>query len=214
MNLSKRTRAPKTSNRRLSSIREFGRAILKTEILVRYNAPTPPEAEPHPLPRLAKDLDALIENCNGDRQACLIALCGLMGLRLHEALFVQPCHVNVRDMTLLVYGKGNKQRIIPITTRAWEYISPALIEAMFTGMTQPLVNYSDRGARSFITELGVKARISRPISSHDLRATFATVAYIKTKDLVLVQRWLGHADPKQTLRYIQSGLDIMRGLEM
>lgn len=104
-------------------------------------------------------------------------------------------------MTLSIRGKGDKYRVVPVSKRCWRAISDAYISSMASG-DKLLIHYSDRSARKCITTLGRKAKLARPISSHDLRATFATVVYDRTLNQRVVQELLGHAQGSTTELYI------------
>lgn len=143
-------------------------------------------------------------NCE---QRALIGLCGYAGLRIHEALACTPDWFDLHNMTLNVRGKGDKQRIIPISERAWGAVQDAYIQAKLSGGR--LINYKDRSARKAVTSMGRKAKLSRAVSSHDLRATFATAAYDHTLNQRAVQELLGHASGTQTEVYIGVRLNAM-----
>lgn len=210
MNINKKKVSASTTRRRAASLKEFALFIGQAGLLANYKLPIVPEADPHPLPGLKKDLDAMLLACKNDNQRALVALLGFEGLRLHEALELPIVAINVQDMTIKVWGKGSKERVIPITNLAWEFIVPQLIFRKLAGCTT-LIEYSDRGARAFITELGARARVSRPVASHDLRATFATLAYHASgNDIRLVQSWLGHADVTTTQGYIGVRMEDMK----
>jgi integrase/recombinase XerD len=193
----------------MTSLREFARWAGIPILLPGFKLPTPAPTIPHPLPGLKSDIEALLNNCIKPRQYGLIALLGYQGLRLCEALAVQPKHFDVREMTLQVWGKGDKKRILPITTNAEPHLFPVLIDAQLNN-SQSVIGYSDRGARHFISSLGVRAQLSRPISSHDLRMTFATCAFADTKDIRVVQEWLGHSDVTTTQGYLAGNIETMR----
>lgn len=202
--------APMTIRRRKASVLALKEYLgFEGDVLKRYKLPAVPTAEAHPLPNREYDLNRMLAACDTDEKRALVALLGCEGLRMHEALELGIGHIDLTKLSINVWGKGQKLRVIPITNRAFEFLAPHIIAVQLSGRTR-LVEYSDRGARSFITELGVKARISRPVASHDLRATFATVLYAQTKDITLLQRWLGHADVNTTMRYIGMTFDEMR----
>ena len=164
---------------------------------------------PHPLPGLGEDLESLIARCRTEEQLALIGLLGYMGLRLFEALGMTIDDINVKEMTLTVWGKRGKRRVLPITPRAWECISAAYCTALINKQKN-LIIYSDRGARNFITELGAKVGISRPIASHDLRATFATMSYAKHRDIEALRIWLGHDSIETTRMYVAIAMEVLR----
>lgn len=201
--------AAKTIRRRATSIRKFAAFCGLPPILVGYKMPPLEEQIPHPLPGLDQDLQALLDLCRTEEQHALIALLGLEGLRLFEALQVRPLDVDPSTMMLTVWGKRGKKRIIPITPRAWVYLAPAYLSALIRG-SEYIVDYSDRGARSFITDLGGKARLSRSISSHDLRATFATLSYAKHRDIQALRIWLGHDSIETTQMYVAIAIEALR----
>lgn len=201
LNRYRRIVAPKTTCRRLTSIRKLG-LVFQREILKEYNTPTPAKGVPHPLPEGPTDLKRILAVASNDDQRVLVALLGLCGLRISEARGIGPSNFNLTSdpRTLTVFGKGDKQRVIPITNTAWDILCTTVTKAWIDKRPTLLV-YSDRGARELITTLGLRAKISRPISSHDLRATFATAAYNNTNNLRVVQELLGHANVTQTELY-------------
>jgi site-specific recombinase XerD len=176
-----------------------------------YKMPVMQQRTPHPLPGLNEDLTKLLHECDSNNKRALIALLGLEGMRLHEALDLPLDRIDMKAMTIEVWGKGNKVRILPITERAFQFIAPAYIDAMMASRAN-LIVYSDRGARLFITELGRRCRLLREISSHDLRATFATLAYAARKDINLVRYWMGHESVETTQTYIGISMEDVRSV--
>lgn len=210
LNEKKRIVSPNTSRRRLASLREFSKFMGLTSMLSGFRVPSAGQAIPHPLPNGEVDLQNMLNACRNNKQRCLIALLGLEGLRLSEALDLEFKNFDLEDMTIAVWGKGSKERTIPITKRAWTYITPQLIDTVAEG-AKKVIPYSDRGARYFITELGYTANVNRSVASHDLRATFATLAYQESgHDIRTVQMWLGHADISTTQGYVKVDMDKMR----
>lgn len=194
--------SPASIRRRKASVLALCEYIgYEGDVLTKYKMPPVAEAEPHPLPGRERDINAMLAACDSDEQRALVALLGCEGLRMHEALALNEASIDLDAMSIEVWGKGNKRRVIPITNKAFDYLIPQIIATRVAGRTN-LISYSDRGARSLITELGVKAHVSRPVASHDLRATFATILYSQTNDIILLQRWLGHSDINTTRRYI------------
>lgn len=199
MNRYRRRVAPKTLARRITSMRALGRC-LGISMLAEYSAPTPARSMPHPLPGLDRDIERLLAAAGSNKQRTLIALCALVGCRVTEAREVSPKDFDLTEMTLTIRGKGDKTRVVPISKAAWFVMAECVTEAMLRNYTT-VINFTDRHARELITLLGRKAGVSRPISSHDLRATFGTLAYARTKNIRVVQELLGHATVEQTQLY-------------
>lgn len=210
MNMKRRVIPAKTLARRITSMRSFGRCM-GVPVLVDYTAPTPARAIPHPLPGLAKDLQAMLAVARNDEQRTLIALTGLCGCRITEARDTRPEDFDLHDMVLTIRGKGDKTRKVPISPLAWSVMCSTVTRAMLDRSTT-VVEFTDRHAREIITRLGSRAGISRPVSTHDLRATFATIAYNNSKgNIRAVQELLGHSSVVQTQLYTGVAMAAMRG---
>src|SRR3546814_8794670 len=80
------------------------------------------------------------------KQHALVALCGLCGCRVGEALSVKPSDIELHRMLLAVRGKGDKTRHIPISPEAWEILAAPVTRA-FVGGDLLIVPMSDRFAR-------------------------------------------------------------------
>lgn len=204
LNAHRQSWAAKTSERRLTTLRSFSRWLGHPDLLADYRPPKSAPPEPHPIPEGIDGVLRMIHRTRNPRKRALVTLCGLMGLRVAEAVSIAPDDFlwtggPRRPESLRVRGKGAKDRLVPVTDKSWSYLERAYNLA--AADKAALVRMSQSGARKAITRLGELAGLSRPISSHDLRATFATAAYEKTHDLRAVQDLLGHSDPKQTMVY-------------
>ena len=204
LNQTRRESAPKTTGRRLTSLRAFARWAKWATELNEYKAPQPSKTIPHPI---GEGLDGLIRleavAANHEQQA-LVGACGYIGLRVGEALAFRTSWLNVHEMLLTVRGKGDKERIVPVSQRAWTSIAPAYIRAMQSdGM---LIHYQDRSARKAITTLGKRAGLRAHIKSHDLRATYATILMEKGVNIRVIQELLGHANLATTEIYTGVGM--------
>jgi site-specific recombinase XerD len=204
----RRKLAPKTTGRRLTSLRVFARWAGYSEMLKDYSAPHPAKSQPHPLPEGMDGIRRLIAAANKDEHRALIALCGFLGCRVAEALTIRPSDFDLNEMMLTIRGKGDKTRIVPVSNQAWQVLAMPVTKAMVEG--REVVGCKDRFARRIITDLGVKAGLRRHISSHDLRATFATAIYDKTLDIRVTQELLGHSSSQTTELYTNVTLDTMR----
>lgn len=200
--------SPKTTNRRLTSLKSFARWAGWGNPLEEYAAPTAAKGQPHPLPEGIEGVYRMIETARNEKQKALLVLCGLCGLRISEALRIKATNFDFSNMTLKVPGKGDKERIVPVSQRAWDYIASTVVRSHLAGTE--VVGLKDRFARRTITELGERAGLQRRVASHDLRATFATAVYDLTLDQRVVQELLGHANGSTTEVYIGRTADQMR----
>lgn len=208
LTLIREEKAAKTTRRCLGTLRVYGKWLGFPDPLGDYLAPTPARPMPHPLPGGITDVLAMV-GAAGDEpdHRNLVGLCGLAGLRVGEAVIATVDDVDVDDMTLHVYGKGSKERDVPLSARLLAILLARLQEP---GEDRRLVRLHERSARRIITKLGAKVGIPRDVSSHDLRATFATEAYKRSMDLRAVQELLGHNDSKTTEVYTGITMSSMR----
>lgn len=202
--------APKTTGRRLTSLREFVRWAGWPVMLREYSPPTPAKAQPHPLPEGMPGVRRLLDAARHENHKALVALCGFFGCRVAEALSVGPKDFDLHNMMLEIRGKGDKTRFVPISKEAWSILAMPVTRAMIEGRTE-IVGLKDRFARRVIKDLGVRAGLARPISSHDLRATFCTAVYSNTgNDIRVAQELMGHSSVETTQLYTEVTLNKMR----
>jgi len=133
------------------------------------------------------------------------------GLRVSELVTVETAHVNFEVGYLRVTGKGSKQRIVPMGEPARrllhqyvELIRPRLLKQRFSRF----LFVSRRGRlltrQAFWKALRLRAQragLTKPISPHMLRHSFATHLLGGGADLRSVQSMLGHADISTTQIY-------------
>jgi site-specific recombinase XerD len=158
---------------------------------------------------------AMYDAAGTEEHQALIVLCGMLGLRVSEALSVTSECFDInrgRSSTLTIRGKGDKTRVLPISDKVLEYLDPAL-DALLERMAKDwddnrLFTLSDRGARAAIKRIARRAGIG-DVSSHDLRMTFGTAAYHNSGDLRAVQELLGHASSATTELYTHVPMEKM-----
>lgn len=201
---------PKTVLRRRTSLAAFAKwAGMPPETFADWIGPKPKQTIPHPLPEGMEAIHRLVAATNNEKHKALIALCGYVGCRVGEAISVVPSWINAESMMMTIRGKGDKERVVPITDQAWDVLAVPMTRAMLDG-GRPIVGIDERFARRKITQLGVLAGLTRKVVSHDLRATLATHVYEQTKNLIYVQHLLGHASVKTTQIYLGIDYDQMR----
>lgn len=209
LNLNRRKVSPKTTARRLASVRGFAKWAGVADPLEDYIAPVVARPIAHPIPEGIDGIRSMLLHARSDEQEALIALGGLVGLRITEVISVTTEDFNLTDMLLTIRGKGDKTRIVPISPEAWSHISSAFIKAIGRD-DQRLVTYQDRFARQVVTNLAKKADLRRHVTSHDLRATLATEMLNNGANIRVVQEILGHASVETTEIYTGVAVNQMR----
>lgn len=148
----------------------------------------------------------------GLRDKALIEVLYATGLRVSELISLRAGDLNLEDGYLTCLGKGDKQRMVPLGQEAIGWVRRYLSEGrgrLLKKKTSPwlFVNARDGGALSrvgfwkVLKAYGTAAGISRDLSPHVLRHSFATHLLERGADLRMIQVMLGHADLSTTQIY-------------
>ena len=151
---------------------------------------------------------------SGVRDRAMLHLCFAAGLRVSELVGLTVQSLNLRDPSILVFGKGRRERSLPLwkeTTRdvrAWlavrgEVRAPELfVNAQGTAMTRAGFEYIlEKHART--AALKCPSLVGRSLSPHLLRHSCAVLMLQATHDIRKVALWLGHADIRTTEIYLR-----------
>jgi len=148
---------------------------------------------------------------NGYRDRTMLELLYATGMRVSELIQIEMEDVNLIMGFVKVFGKGNKERIVPLGDTVIDYLStyvetvrPQLLKhtvtnALFLNMHgKPL---SRQAIWKMIKQNGIKAHITKTLTPHTLRHSFATHLLENGADLRAVQEMLGHSDISTTQLY-------------
>jgi len=131
-----------------------------------------------------------------ERTRHILRLAGMMGLRRTEISEVHTADL-IGGPSLLVHGKGGRQRIVPVPTAFATDLTDALSAA--AGWLFPGGHEGHLGPER-IAELARQA-LPEGWGLHTCRHRFATTVYARCHDLLVVQRLLGHTSVATTQRY-------------
>lgn len=145
------------------------------------------------------------------RDLCLIDLLISTGMRIGEAVAIKQEDISLQDKTILIHGKGRKQRILYISSKetfanikSWlhyKIINGIACEQLFVNKYyQPLSIYS---AENIFYKYRNLSKINPHATPHYLRHTFATNLLSNGADLRSVQELLGHANISTTEIYTE-----------
>jgi integrase/recombinase XerD len=154
----------------------------------------------------------------GLRNKAMISLMLHCGLRLSEVTSLRPSNINLTKGKLRVEsGKGNKDRDLAIPDylidlfEKWRKIRP---QSDYFFSTLKGKKLSDRYVQNMVKRYSQKAGISKNISPHTLRHTYATQYYKQTRDIETLRRILGHSDISTTTIYITlANIDVENGMK-
>jgi integrase/recombinase XerC len=201
--------------RRLSAIRGFLKQARAEGWITRDIGPLVPSPKmKKSLPDFLRieDVKELIEAPDtgtvlGRRDRAIFELIYGCGLRVSEAVGLNRGDVETSEGWVRVFGKGAKERTIPVGPPALEAMDAMLADRGNTNLKDPLFRNFRGGrltARSVARILGkhlVRIAASRMISPHGLRHSFATHLLAAGADLRGIQELLGHAQLSTTQRY-------------
>jgi integrase/recombinase XerC len=213
-----RAHKPSTRNRRLAALRAFFRFRVRGGARVAdptEGLPGPKTGLRLPSPLSAEDCETLVEVEETERAPRLAvrdrALFELLygtGLRVGELSRLRVRDWDPHRRELRVFGKGRKERVVPVPAQAraaleaWLALREPeglLAQALFTNARGgPL---SDRGVRVILRRRMLVAGIARPASPHTLRHSYATHLLDADVDLRAIQELLGHERLSTTQRY-------------
>jgi len=214
-------RSPRSVARAVACYRGFYRFLLREGRLKTSPADDlrPPRAW-KVLPRAlsVEDVDKLIAQPDtatprGMRDRALIELLYATGMRVSELISLRPGDVNLEASYLTCTGKGSKQRIVPIGDEAAACVHRYIREArpaLMGRRSSPRLFVNVKGGGPGLTRVGFwkilkgyarQAGLTRALSPHMLRHSFATHLLERGADLRAIQMMLGHADLSTTQIY-------------
>ncbi len=146
----------------------------------------------------------------GLRDKALISVLYATGLRVSELISLKLSNLHLDEGYLTCIGKGDKERIVPVGQDATDWLKKYMAESRprlaASGSRWLFVNargtpLSRVGFWKLLRDYGIKAGITRAISPHVLRHSFATHLLDRGADLRAIQMMLGHADLSTTQIY-------------
>ncbi|OYQ67054.1 site-specific tyrosine recombinase XerD [Aerococcus sp. 1KP-2016] len=149
----------------------------------------------------------------GLRDRTLLETLYSTGMRVSEIIHIQLTDIHLDMGFIQTIGKGNKERIVPIGEVAEEWLQrylqegrPKLVKDEEAAQNYLFVNnhgtpLSRQGVWKNLKKLVMMANISKDISPHTLRHSFATHLLENGADLRVVQELLGHSDISTTQIY-------------
>jgi integrase/recombinase XerD len=149
----------------------------------------------------------------GLRDAALLELLYATGLRVSELVSLPVNNLNLEAGYLIAYGKGSKERLVPIGEVAQnairEYLKkgrPTLLgnsQSNYLFLTRNGKPFTRQGFWKLIKKYTLSTGIQKNISPHTLRHSFASHLLERGADLRSVQMMLGHVDISTTQIYTQ-----------
>ncbi len=207
-----------TRSRKLATLRTYFKFLVKEDIVPvnlmdKFEIPK----IPHRLPASIsyREVKMILESIdttsnNGDRNLVMMELLYATGIRCSELVNLKVGDINLKKGMVRVFGKGEKQRLLPL--------SPLVIELLknYLNYIRPEYKYASHYDYLFLSERGIMSRenffnifsqcvaqsgVSKKVSPHTFRHSFATHILEHGADLRSIQEMLGHSDISTTTIY-------------
>ncbi|CAD7482209.1 site-specific tyrosine recombinase XerD [Lacticaseibacillus paracasei] len=213
------TKAPASVSRMISALRKFYRFLLREGAISAdpmTKIDTPKRAQHLPATLSSQEVDALMAKPDTDkplglRDRAIFELMYATGLRVSEVVDLRLDQLHLAMNLLQVTGKGDKERLVPISPQATQWVDRYLQEARpkLLKRVQPknvFVNFHGgpmtrqgiwKNLKAYIASIGIE----KDVTPHTLRHSFATRLLENGADLRVVQELLGHSDISTTQIY-------------
>lgn len=220
-NLHSKGRAVSTISRNIAAIKAFYQYLVKENYL--ENDPSqsldtpkvekklPKTLSIHEVEELLKQPD--IKLSGGIRDKAMLELLYATGIRVSELIALNISDINLDMGYIKCYGKGSKDRIVPLGSIAVKAVHDYIIKGRMKVVRtydEPALFINHHGGRltrqgfwKIIKKYAQEAGITKDITPHTLRHSFATHLLENGADLRSVQEMLGHADISTTQLYTQ-----------
>jgi len=180
---------------------------------------------PHVL--TVQDIERLLaqpdmESPRGIRDGAMLELLYATGMRVSELVELPTSGLNLDVGFVTVRGKGNKERIVPIGEMAMDRARTYLEQGrpvMLKGRESPYLFVNNRGGGlsrqgfwKILRNYALQAGITKHITPHTLRHSFATHLLERGADLRFIQAMLGHVDISTTQVYTHVNQEYLRKL--
>ncbi len=216
---------PTTISRKISSIKSFLKFLTSENLLEKNNflyTRLPKKSKNIPIFLSQDEMFDLLNAPEGDqkfelRDTAILEILYSTGIRVAELISIKIQDIDLFGETIKILGKGRKERIVPIGTNSIKIVKKYIDEIIFkyslTSKDFLFRNFKGevlnvRSVSRIISKYIRKLALTKKISPHKIRHTFATHLLNQGCDIRSVQEMLGHANLSTTQIYAH--LDINR----
>ncbi len=214
-------------DRKLSAIRGFYKYLANNKVVKNnvFSLVSGPKKSKR-LPRFFEynELEELFDACDlgtslGQRDRLLLEMLYATGVRVSELVNIKVSDIDEDGHSILVLGKGNKERYVTYGDYCSEildlYLSDGYLKlntnkSCYLFLNNNGGNLTDRGVRYILDRIIKHTSIQKNISPHMIRHSFATHLLNEGADLLSVQKLLGHESIKATQIYTHVTTDRLK----
>ncbi|MBL6649445.1 MAG: tyrosine recombinase [Flavobacteriaceae bacterium] len=212
---------PSTQARIISGVKRFYDFLIVEKLINENpleNIETPKVGSKLPVTLTTNEIDDLIKNVdkkskNQIRNIAITEMLYSCGLRVSELITLKISDLYFDEWIIKVTGKGNKERFVPISKEAINYVNKYIDEERnfkkIKKGSEDTLFLNERGNKLsrvmiyiILDQLKKKANIKKKIGPHTLRHSFATHLIENGADLLTIQKMLGHENIITTERYL------------
>lgn len=206
-------------SRKLISLRNFYKFLVKEQIIdkndmLSFDLPKVPQKLPQILSidEMKQLLDSLeMKDFISARNKAMIELLYASGMRVSELCSLQLSQINLKMEYIKVIGKGNKERLIPLNNYVCSLLYDYIVNYRNSFLDFKTSNYlffnkklapvSRENFYKILKNAALRAGITKPVSPHTIRHSYATHLLENDADLRSIQELLGHSDISTTTIY-------------
>ncbi len=206
--------SPVTLSRRLSALRGLLDMAMQSgwsekNVAAGIRPPKQPKRLPRTLPpEQTSQMMHATDSSSEERDLALFAVMYGCGLRVSETVGLNLHDINMEAAELRVFGKGKKERVVPIPDGVMQLIQSYLDQRMMSTADERAVFLNQRGGRltarsvqSMVKKRALETGADMSVTPHRLRHSFATHLLAGGVDLRAIQELLGHSSLGTTERY-------------
>lgn len=214
-----------TLSRKIAAIRTFYRFLYREKIIETNPANSvhaPKKNKTLPKFLTGKEIEQILNNIKietpaGYRNRTILELLYATGMRISELSNLNFCNLNLEENEITVMGKGAKERIVLVSTRAKDFLEKYLktVRYMVKEEGEPPEENEDspvfinktgyrlqpQSIRTVLNDIVKKIELPKKVTPHVFRHSFATKLLENGADLRVVQELLGHASISNTQIY-------------
>ena len=157
-----------------------------------------------------ESMEILRDSCTEMRDLAMIDMLASTGVRVGELFRMNISDINFQERQCVVFGKGNKERIVYFNARTKIHLNNYLRSrtdsnpALFVSLSEPFNRLSISGVEKRLRLIGNRINIAK-VHPHKFRRTLATTAIDRGMPIEQVQKLLGHVKIDTTLHYVMVG---------
>lgn len=141
------------------------------------------------------EMDAMRQACKSFDESLVINVLLETGMRVSELAKLEKDQISWQRDCITTIGKGNKRRVIPMSSRTRFYLSEYFKENQHIG-------WSSRWIQKIVQQVAEKAKLMKKVTPHVLRHTFAVCYLHRGGNVRALQGILGHSHIQTTDMYL------------